>query len=73
MIVTILIIIGVLMGLSFLALVFVILVDHFSHVEGYENPKDPLKISSKVLGIIFVTLLISFFVINLLGYIGLIH
>ena len=73
MIVTILIIIGVLMGLSFLALVFVVLIDHFSEVEGYENPNDPLKIATKILGIIFITLLISFFVINLLGYLGVIQ
>ena len=44
MITTILIIIGVSMGVSFLAYVIVLLIDHFSEVEGYENPKDPLKI-----------------------------
>lgn len=68
-----LIIIGVLMGLSFLALVFVVLIDHFSAVEGYENPKDPLKISSKILGIIFIVLLIIFIIINILGFIGIIY
>ena len=43
-----LIIIGVIMGISFLAYVFALLVDHFASVDGYDNPKDFWKISRKV-------------------------
>ena len=72
MITTILIIIGVSMGVSFLAYVIVLLIDHFSEVEGYDNPKDPLKILRQVFGYAFLILLTVFFVINFLGWIGLI-
>lgn len=72
MITTILIIIGVSMGVSFLAYVIVLLIDHFSEVEGYENPKDPLKILRHVFGYAFLILLSAFFIINFLGWIGVI-
>lgn len=73
MITIILIVVGVSMGLSFLAYVFVLLVDHFSEVEGYENPKDPLKVLRKVFGYLFLILLLIFFFFNFLGWIGLIN
>ncbi|MBQ9899894.1 MAG: hypothetical protein IJM36_02065 [Acholeplasmatales bacterium] len=73
MLTTILIIIGIAMGLFFLAYVFVLLIDHFSEVEGYENPKDPLKILRKIFGYGFLILLAIFFLINFLGWIGLLN
>ena len=43
MITIILIIIGVIMGISFLLYVFFLLIDHFAYVEGYESKKDPIR------------------------------
>ena len=73
MITNILIIIGVIMGISFLLYVFFLLIDHFAYVEGYESKKDPIKILKKIFGYLFVISLISFFIINILGWIGIIH
>lgn len=67
-----LIISGIAMGVFFLMYVIVLLIDHFAEVEGYENPKDPLKILRKVFGYGFLILLAIFFIFNFLGWIGLI-
>ncbi len=65
-----LIITGVIMGISFLAYVFALLVDHFASVDGYDNPKDFWKISRKVFGYLFLISLVVFFVANILGFLG---
>ena len=70
MLTTILIILGVIMGISFLVFVFFLLVDHFASVEGYENPKDSIKILKKVFGYLFIVTLVLFFIVNILGWIG---
>ena len=59
---TISIILGVSMGIFFLFYVFFLLVDHFSYVEGYENPKDKIKILRKVFGYGFLILLVLFII-----------
>lgn len=66
-----LIITGVIMGISFLAYIFALLVDHFASVDGYDNPKDFWKISRKVFGYLFLISLIVFFITNFLGFLGL--
>ncbi len=54
------IILGVSMGLFFLAYVFFLLIDHFSYVEGYDNPKDVITILKRIFGYGFLILLILF-------------
>ena len=65
-----LIITGVLMGISFLAYVFFLLIDHFASVDDYDNPKDPIKVLRKIFGYIFLISLLVFFIANFLGFIG---
>jgi len=67
-----LIIIGIIMGFSFLLYVFFLLIDHFASVEDYDNPKDPIKVLRKIFGYLFLISLIVFFIANFLGFIGLI-
>ncbi len=63
---------GITMGVSFLIYVVFLLIDHFSYVEGYENPKDFISICRKIFGYIFLISLLVSLIANFLGLIGVI-